>query len=615
MTTTTAAAKPEVFTRKASGLVRVMSPYSAFVYNILTMGLIFPWTYLYAPAGLPGGRMVWGILLAMLIEIPIAFVYVWLSTALPRSGGDYVFQSRVFGGGLAFTVVMSGFVIWILQWVALSGWLLAYLGFAPLFLGLGATLNAPTLSQIGVWFTGSTGIIITSFLNALLALIILTTGFKNYVKFQWVMWYAVLLAFATMFIVLFVVPPAEFVQRMNEFAVKSGGVQNFVETAFSAVAAAGIDVKPPFSLVATLLVAPLAWTSLQWATYSAEQNGEIKDARSFKNQSIIMVGSLIVTGLLLALLAAGLERLAGPEFMYVAGAGLSVPEATINGFYLWPNMIAVAVTSNWLVVLIIGVGYILNSHQIVHNCYIGMTRILVAMSLDRVLPEWFSKVSERYHTPVNAHVAYFLASIPVILAYNLVPGWAGLTLGVTFGCGYVFIITCLAGALLPFRAKDAYEASPGAKYKVNGWIAILCTLLGLLAFWYISWTLAPEAFAGYIALIWLVRIGSIVAALAFLYPVRKQLASWLRGEKAPLLSAVGMIGGGFGMAMVVAFLLSKGLGVLGNWDFAAGISGLWAQIIAFAIIIISALWYIIYKRSQKTHGINVDYAFKEIPPE
>ena len=33
--------KPEVFTRKASGLVRVMSPFSAFIYNILTMGLIF----------------------------------------------------------------------------------------------------------------------------------------------------------------------------------------------------------------------------------------------------------------------------------------------------------------------------------------------------------------------------------------------------------------------------------------------------------------------------------------------------------------------------------------------------------------------------------------------
>ena len=149
----TAAAKPEIFTRKSSGLVRVMSPYSAFVYNILTMGLIFPWTYLWAPGALPGGRLVWGILLAMIFEIPIALTYVWLSTALPRSGGDYVFQSRVFGGGVGFSIVMSGFVIWILQWVALSGWLLSYLGFASLFLGLGGTMGNPTLTSIGVWFT------------------------------------------------------------------------------------------------------------------------------------------------------------------------------------------------------------------------------------------------------------------------------------------------------------------------------------------------------------------------------------------------------------------------------------------------------------------------------
>ena len=124
---TAAATMPEVFVRKSSGLVRVMSPRSAFVYNVLTMGLIFPWTYLWAPAVLPGGQLVWGILLAMALEIPIALAYVWLSTALPRSGGDYVFQSRVLGGGIGFTLVFSGFVIWILQWVALSGWLLSAL--------------------------------------------------------------------------------------------------------------------------------------------------------------------------------------------------------------------------------------------------------------------------------------------------------------------------------------------------------------------------------------------------------------------------------------------------------------------------------------------------------
>ncbi len=125
-------------------------------------------------------------------------------------------------------------------------------------------------------------------------------------------------------------------------------------------------------------------------------------------------------------------------------------------------------------------------------------------------------------------MAYFLASIPVILAYNLVHGWVGLTLGVTFGCGYVFIITCLAGALLPYRAKDVYEASPGSKYTVNGLVALLFTLLGVVAFIWTAWVLAPQAFASAV-LIWLVRLGAIAAVVAFLYPMRNHLATWMRG--------------------------------------------------------------------------------------
>jgi APA family basic amino acid/polyamine antiporter len=540
----TAATVPEVFTRKASGLVRVMSPYSAFVYNILTMGLIFPWTYLWAPGALPGGKLVWGILLATLLEIPIAFAYVWLSTALPRTGGDYVFQSRAFGGFWGFTLLMSGFVIWILQWVAMSGWLLSYLGFAPLFLGLGATLGVPALSTIGVWFTSSWGIVITSIINAALGLTLLVSGFKNYVKVQYVMFYAILVAFGTMLIVLFTTPHAEFVTRLNAFAVASGAAPNFYETAVEATKAAGININPPFSLLATLLVAPIAWTSLQWATYSAEQNGEIKDARSFKNQAFILVGSLIVTGILLALLAAAIEKAAGTEFMYVAGAGYwgGVSEATINGFWLWPNMLAVAMAASPLVVVLIGFGYIMNSFQIVNNCYIGVTRIMVAMSLDRLLPAWISKVNERLHTPVNAHLAYFIASIPVILVYNLWGPWYALTLGVTFACGYVFAASALAGAVFPYRAKDIYEASPGAKYKLG---------------------------------------------------------------KVPWVTILGGLGFVFGGAMVLTFMFVPAL----------GLTSALAYTVVFAIIAVSAIWYFLAKAAQRRRGINVDYAFKEIPPE
>ncbi len=147
----TTAAKPEVFSRKASGLSRVMSPWSAFMYNFLTMGVIFPWTFVWAPAAFPGVSVWKACLLAILLELPIALAYVWMATAMPRSGGDYVFQSRVLGGAIGFPVVMSGFVVWILQWVALAGWLLAVLGVAPLLMGLGVNWNNQSLIDAAVW--------------------------------------------------------------------------------------------------------------------------------------------------------------------------------------------------------------------------------------------------------------------------------------------------------------------------------------------------------------------------------------------------------------------------------------------------------------------------------
>jgi amino acid transporter len=540
----TATARPEVFTRKASGLVRVMSPYSAFVYNILTMGLIFPWTYLWAPASFPGGSLVWGIILAMLLEIPIALAYVWLSTALPRSGGDYVFQSRVFGGGIGFTVVMSGFVIWILQWVALSGWLLAYLGFAPLFLGLGAASGSASLTALGFWFISPTGIVIVSILNALIALVLLVSGFKNYVRLQHVMWIATLAAFVLTLVVLFGASPASFAAAIDHFVVGIGGQQNFYETALAAAKAKSIDLNPPFSLMATLLVAPIAWTSLQWASYSAQQNGEIKNARSFKSQMTIIIGSLVVTGVLLAILAAAFEHAIGTDFLNIAGAGYgaTLPEGTVNGLYLWPNIVAIAIANHPLVAIIISLGYILNSFQIVNNCYIGMTRVMVAMSLDRLLPEWVSRVSERFHTPVNAHIVYFLASIPVILLYNLWGQWYGLTLGVTFACGYVFVVTSLAGALLPYRAKALYEASPGAQYKIGG---------------------------------------------------------------LPAVTVVGVIGAIVGAVMVGLFIFYSGLGL--NTDL--------AHYVVLGVLVVALVWYFIAKMVQSSRGIDVTYAFKEIPPE
>ncbi len=279
--------------------------------------------------------------------------------------------------------------------------------------------------------------------------------------------------------------------------------------------------------------------------------------------------------------ALAFQNALGTQFLYVAGAGYwsGVGEANIAGFNLWPPILAVALTGSPIVVLLIGIGYILNSFQIANNIMIGTTRIMVAASLDRAMPEWFSRVSERCHTPVNAHLAFFLASIPAILCYNTVPGWLALTLGVTFGGGLGFTGSALAGIFFPFKAKEVYAASPGAKYTVNSYVGMLFGVAGIFAWIWAAWVLAPHAFPASLFLITLVRTAVIVGGILFLSPLREQLPGWLKGEKMPWPTALGMLGGGLGMAMVLSFVLSPALGVIGNWDFTDFPTHLWSQIL------------------------------------
>ena len=84
-----------------------------------------------------------------------------------------------------------------------------------------------------------------SILNALLAMLLLVSGFKNYVKFQYVMWYATLLSFGLMLYLFFTASPESFAQKLDAFVTASGGAPNFYQTAIDAAKAANIDLNPP----------------------------------------------------------------------------------------------------------------------------------------------------------------------------------------------------------------------------------------------------------------------------------------------------------------------------------------------------------------------------------
>src|SRR5579872_4232962 len=145
-----------------------MSVWDGFFYNFLAMGVIFPWVYLWGPAAFPGANIALAIVLAFLAQLPISIAYSFLAAAMPENAGDYVYQRNAFGR-LGSIAVLSGFVVWILQWVALSGWLFATLGLAPFLMSCSAAANSKSLTLLAIIIESRGGVFIVSVALAICA--------------------------------------------------------------------------------------------------------------------------------------------------------------------------------------------------------------------------------------------------------------------------------------------------------------------------------------------------------------------------------------------------------------------------------------------------------------
>ena len=66
---------------------------------------------------------------------------------------------------------------------------------------------------------------------------------------------------------------------------------------------------------------------------------------------------------------------------------------------------------------------------------------------------------------------------------------------------------------------------------------------------------------------------------------------------------------------IIGFLLGGGMILLFMFDARLGLTSPLAYRVVFGVLAVSAVWYFLAKNAQKSKGINVDFAFKEIPPE
>lgn len=113
---------PKLFVRQSSGLVRNVSVTNALFFNVAAFvggGLtLYPLFYSLAPpmwkTALFSGYG-WAAIIAGLFCILLAMIFSSLTSVMPRSGGDYVFTSRIVHPGLgwmeSWTLVIASILI------------------------------------------------------------------------------------------------------------------------------------------------------------------------------------------------------------------------------------------------------------------------------------------------------------------------------------------------------------------------------------------------------------------------------------------------------------------------------------------------------------------------
>ncbi len=471
------------FRRTASGLTREMSPVHHWIYNVFTLLVLTgaAFYYLWAPGVYPGTNPVLGLVVATIAIVPIYTGYSMLASAMPRSGGDYVFQSRILPPALAFTALFAQ-VIWLWYWLELSGFWIASMVFSPLFSMLGFYTGSSGLLAVASWFSSQQGVFLSAIITNLVVAIAFLPGLRAYLKIQWFLFAGVVISILAMFFVLLTTSHAAFVANFNSLMAAFDPSQtNYYQFVIDTAKANGFSATAGGGLAGLIGVVAIAWFNLIWAVWSMPNLGEIKHANSFSKLNWVMQLSLLFGFLVLAGTIALLIKVCGGEFLQAAG--FNWWNGTIDYPVLpYSSILTSVMGGSGILVVLVLVGFFTQAVQQTFNCFVGGTRLIVAMSMDRVLPEGLGKISRRFRgSPVNAILFLLIGGEALAVLFLIAPNVESYALSTALTATFYQTLTLLAAALFPWLAKSIFEASPISKYKVGGVpLVTICGAWGVL---------------------------------------------------------------------------------------------------------------------------------------
>ena len=620
-----------LFVRKASGLVRSWSAFDAFIYatfsiNLITLGLfIFSYCYYFE------GNLATAVVVGGIFTIFEVIVYASLISAMPRAGGDYVWQSRILGRGIGFLLAVTGwwFILWL--WVPLYGQMLTYEFFTPILGILGA-------KDAALWFTATKeGLLVGMLLVCALVFVYIAVGMKWYARVQKFCFWGGMVGLALVFILLLFGNNATFVANLNALAPKLFGSAegDLYQATIASGDAAGTITGPLGSIAftASLALIPMIVFFNLWPNWGSTLYGEVRGANDYKKNFWGMAAAIIVTAVLALIFFALIGKTLGWDFYNKANGAFwnytwgYTTEAPPLPFWPYPVLFAAFMTTSpvlqFLVVFLMSLWWFGWSGTV----FLSSTRVIFAAAFDRMLPEWVSAVEPRTRTPINALLLMVIPSviISILYAYNTW-NFRTLALDATLVIAVTFLGTTVAATILPWRQKEIYEGSPIARYKVPtwlGWLGVLLYAVGAVYLIFISFKYALAVLGGLSAIGASGMTWAIVILLGLLTVVNAVLLVWilyyvgtkvLGAVQMPLITFAGLI-----FLFFLDWLL-----VVWLWDpttadgvpmYAIGWSNVSSMVFMFFNYLLAAAIYFGFSAYRRGQGIDVDKVYKEIPVE
>lgn len=446
-------AREGLYVRRATGLVRDISPFSATLYNMLPTapGVGLAISVFWVLGTYQGGHILAAFWITGAVALAIALPFALLSMTMPRSGGDYIMVSRSIAPplGLASSLSLMGGTIIFAAFVA------------NLFVTVGIV---PGLTTIGLisgakgWVDAANTISGSHLWTFLLTMLLLVISFgisalpiRRQFTIQNVCFMVGMVGLLVAIITMLVVSRTTFVNAFNHYAGPHAYTSVLTAAKKQGIASPGTSWNHTIPAVGALsLLFAFSW-------WSANYGGEVRQARSSRTVAMMTV-SILGYVVLFTLMTVAFFHMSGSRF--VASANL------LNGTKDYP----LSVPPYWLVLVSMA------TKSIVFTIFLVLTflfwfpiwawlqiaqpiRALFAWSFDGVLPRRVADVSSG-GAPLVALSITFVAATGCAIWATWTKGFFTIAAIDALWFTVPMLLVGLSAVLLPFLKPDLWRASP-----------------------------------------------------------------------------------------------------------------------------------------------------------